>query len=53
MTDQVRGGPTSCVVPVIRNATGQAQHIVANYRPHSSLALLSRLAGEKPAETPL
>jgi len=31
---------------------GQAQHIVANYRPRSSLLLLSRLAGEKLADTP-
>jgi hypothetical protein len=51
-TAQVRGEPISCVVLVTRNAAGQAQHIVANYRPRSSLLLLSRLVGEKLAGTP-
>src|ERR1700730_17670472 len=51
-TARVRGEPISCVVLVIRNAAGQAQHIVANYRPRSSLLLLSRLVGEKLAGTP-
>lgn len=50
---QVRGQPVSCVVLVIRNAAGQTQHIVANYRPRSSLLLLSRLVGEQLAGTPL
>jgi hypothetical protein len=49
---QVHGEPISCVVLVTRNASGQTQHIVANYRPRSSLLLLSRLVGEKLAETP-
>ena len=49
---QIRGEPISCVVLVTRNAAGQAQHIVANYRPRSSLLLLSRLVGEKLADTP-
>ena len=31
---------------------GQTKHIAANYRPRSSLLLLSRLAGEKFAGTP-
>jgi hypothetical protein len=52
-TSQVRGGPVSCVVLVTRNAAGQTQHIVANYRPRSSLLLLSRLVGEKLVGTPL
>jgi hypothetical protein len=52
-TAQVRGEPVSCVVLIARNAAGQAQHIVANYRPRSSLLLLSRLVGEKLAGTPL
>ena len=52
-TAQVRGGPISCVVLVSRNAAGQTQHIVANYRPRSSLLLLARLVGEKLADTPL
>jgi len=51
-TAQVRGEPISCVVLVTRNAAGQTQHIVANYRPRSSLLLLSRLVGEKLAGTP-
>ena len=51
-TAQVRGGPISCVALVTRNAAGQTEHIVANYRPRSSLLLLSRLVGEKLADTP-
>ena len=51
-TAQVHGEPISCVVLVTRNAAGQTQHIVANYRPRSSLLLLSRLVSEKLAETP-
>jgi hypothetical protein len=39
--------------PVTRNTAGQAQHIVANYRPRSSLLLLSRLVDEKLAGTTL
>ena len=49
---QVRGEPIGCVVLVTRNAAGQTQHIVANYRPRSSLLLLSRLLREKFAGTP-
>ena len=52
-TAQVRGQSVSCVVLITRNAAGQTQHIVANYRPRSSLLLLSRLVGEKLAGTPL
>jgi hypothetical protein len=37
---------------VARNAAGKTQHIVANYRPRSSLLLLSRLMREKLAGTP-
>jgi hypothetical protein len=51
-TARVRGEPIGCVVLVTRNAAGQAQHIAANYRPRSSLLLLSRLVGEKFAGTP-
>jgi hypothetical protein len=51
-TAQISGGPVSCVVLITRNAAGQAQHIVANYRPRGSLLLLSRLVGEKLAGTP-
>ena len=51
-TAQARGEPIGCVVVVSRNAAGQAEHIAANYRPRSSLLLLSRLVGEKFAGTP-
>ena len=49
---EVRGEPIGCVVLVTRNAAGQTQHIVASYRPRSSLLLFSRLLGEKFAGTP-
>src|SRR5215472_12519275 len=44
---QVRGEPIGCLVQVKRNAAGQTQHVVANYRPLSSLLLLSRLLRKK------
>ena len=49
---EVRGKPIGCVVLVSFNAAGQTQHVVASYRPRSSLLLLSRLLGEKFAGTP-
>jgi len=49
---QVHGEPIGCVVLVARNAAGQTQHVVASYRPRSSLLLLSRLLHEKFAGTP-
>ena len=52
-TAQVRGGgQIGNVVLVIRNAAGQAQRIVANYRPRTTLLHLSRLIGEQLAGTP-
>lgn len=48
---QVRGEPIGCVVLITRNAAGQTQHVVAGYRPRSSLLLLSRLLREKFAGT--
>jgi hypothetical protein len=45
-TARVRGEQLGNVVLVTRNAAGEAQHIVANYRPRSALLLLSRLIGE-------
>jgi hypothetical protein len=51
-TAQVRGEPIHCVALITRNAAGQPQHLVANYRPRSSLLLLSRLVREKLADTP-
>jgi hypothetical protein len=51
-TAGVSGEPIGNVTLVTRNAAGQAQHIVGNYRPRSALLLLSRLIGEKFAGTP-
>jgi hypothetical protein len=52
-TAQVRGGAQiGNVVLISRNAAGQAQHIVANYRPRTTLLQLSRLIGELLAGTP-
>jgi hypothetical protein len=51
-TAQVRGSPIGCAVLVTSNAAGQTRHIAANYRPRSSLLLMSRLLGEKFAGTP-
>jgi hypothetical protein len=39
-------------VLITSNAAGQAQHIVANYRPRTTLLHLSRLIGEQLAGTP-
>jgi hypothetical protein len=50
-TAGVRGEPIGNVTVVARNAAGQAQHIVGNYRPRSTLLLLSRLVGEHFADT--
>jgi hypothetical protein len=50
---QVRGEPIACLNLVTRNAAGETQHIAANYRPRSSLLLLSRLLAQKFAGTPL
>lgn len=46
------GEPIGCAVLVTSNADGQTLHVAANYRPRSSLLLLSRLVGEKLAGTP-
>ena len=51
-TARVRGEHLGNVVLVTRNAAGQAQHIVANYRPRTTLLLVSRLVGEHFAGTP-
>ena len=50
---EVYGEPIGCVVLVTYNAAGQTQHVVASYRPRSSLLLFSRLLGEKFAGTPI
>jgi len=51
-TAWVGGEPLGNVVLITRNAAGQAQHIVANYRPRTTLLRLSRLIGEHFAGTP-
>jgi hypothetical protein len=51
-TAWVRGEQLGNVVLVTRNAAGQAQHIVANYRPRTTLLLVSWLVGEHFAGTP-
>jgi hypothetical protein len=51
-TARVRGEPIGNVVLITRNAAGQTQHIVGNYRPRSTLLLLARLIGEHFAGTP-
>jgi hypothetical protein len=51
-TAGVRGEQIGNITLVARNAAGQAQHVVGNYRPRSTLLLLSRLVGEKLADTP-
>jgi len=44
----------SYAVPLVtRNAAGQTQQVVGNYRPRSTLLVLSRLLGEKFAGTPI
>jgi hypothetical protein len=51
-TAGVRGEPIGNVTVVTRNAARQTQHIVGNYRPRSTLLLLSRLTNEYFADTP-
>ena len=51
-TAWVRGEQLGNVVLVTRNAAGQAQHVVASYRPRTTLLLVSRLVGEHFAGTP-
>ena len=50
---RVRGEPIGSVVLVSRNAAGEAQHVVVNYRPRSSIMLVSKLVGEHFAGTSL
>ena len=44
--------PLGCVVLVTRNAAGQTQHVVASYRPVSTVIHFSRVLHEKFAGTP-
>jgi hypothetical protein len=48
----VQGQHLGNVVLITRNGAGQAQHIVANYRPRTTLLLVSRLVGEHFASSP-
>src|SRR3954454_3625630 len=48
----IHGEPARAVVTVHRNAAGQAQSIVVNHRPRSSVLLFAELMGEKYAGTP-
>jgi hypothetical protein len=52
-TAGVRGQPTGNITLITHNAAGQAQRIVGNYRPRSTLLLVSRLMGERFAGTPI
>ena len=52
-TAGVGGKPIGNVTLITYNAAGQAQRIVGNYRPRSTLLLLSRLIGEKFGGTPI
>jgi len=51
-TAGVGGEPIKNFTVVTRDAAGQTQRVVGNYRPRSTLLLLSRLLGEKFAGTP-
>jgi hypothetical protein len=51
-TTEIGGAPLGVAGVVSRNAAGQTQHIVVNHRPRSSVLLLSRLMGDKLADTP-
>ena len=50
---KVNGEPIGCVVLISYNAAGQTQHVVASYRPRSSVVLFARLLAEKFAGTPI
>ena len=52
-TAGVRGEPIHNITLITSDAAGQAQSIVGNYRPRSTLLVLSRLLGEKFAGTPI
>jgi hypothetical protein len=51
-TAEVRGQPVGAIHLITFNADGEAQHVIVNYRPLSSLMLFSRLLREKFAGTP-
>ena len=51
-TAEVQGRPLGAVHLIRFNSDGQAQHIVANYRPLGSVMFFSRLLRQRFAETP-
>ena len=51
-TAEIRGAPVGAIHLITFNADGEAQHIIVNYRPLSSLIFFSRLLREKFAGTP-
>ena len=51
-TAEIRGRPLGALHLITFNADGQAQHIVASYRPLSSVMFFSRLLRESFAGTP-
>jgi len=51
-TAEVQGRPLGSVHLITFNADGQAQHIVANYRPLGSVMFFSRLLRQRFADTP-
>lgn len=50
---QFQGEPLGCVVLVKHNAAGQTQHVVASYRPRTSVVHFARLLAEKFVGTPI
>ena len=50
---KVNGEPIGCVVLVTHNAAGQTQHVVASYRPRTTVVYFARLLSEKFAGTPI
>jgi hypothetical protein len=51
---EVTGGdPVGCVVLVSYNDAGQADHVVASYRPRTSVVHFAQLLSEKFADTPI
>jgi hypothetical protein len=51
-TSHVDGEPIGNVVLVNRNTVGEVEHIVASYRPRTTLVRVSHLIGEHFAGTP-
>ena len=50
---EVHGEPLGCVVLVKRNDAGETQHVVASYRPRTTVVYFARLLSEKFAGTPI